>query len=456
MKNMQRSMSICVVALLAALSSLAARNITENVTLDADADWRADGTVTIAEGVTVNLNGHVLKVKGLECNGSIIDDPFPGYTRVAYIESSGTQWINTGFVTTENTAIECDFTTLNNNDNRAVFCGDWANYGHLFVLNTNGMNFFGTSNKLSNFVAYKHFRIQTIPGGSKTVVLYDGDTGAEVGSSNVELTHSDTGEMTLFAASADGSHPALCRIHAFKLTHAGTVVRDMVPVKRTVDGAIGLYDFSTEAFFANGGSGTFIAGDVMDGKLVIDISDGAAYAVAGSCEVPVSVRGTLSDDVDLRCFGERLEFNGPVYLNGHQLTAARFSGTGEIANIPGTYRLLSYIESTGTQWINTGFTTTEDTAIEMDFTTCSDNGNHAYYCGDWADYGHLLVAKVQGSETYFAFYGTNYKIGGFTAHKHYKVQTFPGGSKTGFFSMATQVWRSVRLPPRLRTAARVR
>ena len=230
----------------------------------------------------------------------------------------------------------------------------------------------------------------------------------------------------------------------------------MVPVKRTVDGAIGLYDFSTEAFFANGGSGTFIAGDVMDGKLVIDISDGAAYAVAGSCEVPVSVRGTLSDDVDLRCFGERLEFNGPVYLNGHQLTAARFSGTGEIANIPGTYRLLSYIESTGTQWINTGFTTTEDTAIEMDFTTCSDNGNHAYYCGDWADYGHLLVAKVQGSETYFAFYGTNYKIGGFTAHKHYKVQTFPGGSKTGFFSMATQVWRSVRLPPRLRTAARVR
>ena len=329
-------MSICVVALLAALPLLAARNITENVTLDADADWSADGTVTIAEGVTVNLNGHVLKVKGLECNGSIIDE-IPGYTQIAYIESSGTQWINTGFVTTADTAIECDFTTLNNNNNRALFCGDWASYGHLFVLNTNGMNFFGTGNKLSNFVAYKHFRIQTIPGGSKTVILYDGDTGAEVGFSDIALTHTGTGEMTLFAANADGSHPALCRIHAFKLTHAGTVVRDMVPVKRTVDGAIGLYDFSTEAFFANGGSGTFIAGDVMDGKLVIDISDGAAYAVAGSCEVPVSVRGTLSDDVDLRCFGERLEFNDPVYLSGHQLTVATFSGTGEIANIPGEF-----------------------------------------------------------------------------------------------------------------------
>ena len=141
--------------IMAAGALFGARNITENVTLDADADWSADGTVTIAEGVTVNLGGHTLKVKGLECNGSIIDDPFPGYTRVAYIESSGTQWINTGFVTTENTAIECDFTTLNNSNNRALFCGDWANYGHLFVLNTNGINFFGTGNKLSNFECYR-------------------------------------------------------------------------------------------------------------------------------------------------------------------------------------------------------------------------------------------------------------------------------------------------------------
>ena len=431
MKSMQRPLFICATTLFAALPSLAATNITENVTLTADTDWSDRGTVTIASGATVDLNGHTLKVKGLECNGSIIDSLASlGYQRLSYIESSGTQWINTGFVTTAETAIECDFTTLNNNDNRAVFCGDWASYGHLFVLNTNGMNFFGTGNKLSNFVAYKHFRIQTIPSGSKTVILYDGDTGAEVCSSNIALTHTGTSEMTLFAARADGYQPALCRIHAFKLTHAGTVVRDMVPVKRAVDGAVGLYDLSTEAFFANGGSGTFIEGDAMNGKLVIDISDGAAYSVAGSCEVPVSVCGTLSDDADLRCFGGRLEFNGPVYLNGHQLTAARFSGTGEIANIPGTYRLLSYIQSSGTQWINTGFTTTAETAIEMDFTTLADFGNHAYFCGDWADNGHLLVAKEVNGVVYFSFYGTGQNVGGFTVNKHYKVQTIPGGGKT--------------------------
>ena len=432
MKTIGFKCCTAAVCIMAAGALFGARNVTANVTLDADADWSADGTVTIAAGVTVDLRGYTLKVKGLVCNGSIIDSLSSlGYQKLSYIESSGTQWINTGFVTTADTAIECDFTTLNNNDNRAVFCGDWADYGHLLVLNTMGINFFGKSCKLSNFVANKHFRVQTIPGGSKTVVLYDGDTGAEVSSSNVALTHSGTGEMTLFAARADGYQPALCRIHAFKLTHAGTVVRDMVPVVRNADGEAGMYDQANSTFYGNGGSGVFAVGSVVLGHLAIDISGDASYSVAGSCNVPVVVESAaLSKDVDLRCFGERLEFNGPVYLNGHQLTAARFSGTGEIANIPGTYRLLSYIESTGTQWINTGFTTTEDTAIEMDFTTCSDNGNHAYYCGDWADYGHLLVAKVVGSETYFAFYGTNYKIGGFTAHKHYKVQTFPGGSKT--------------------------
>ena len=420
-------MSICVVALLAALSSLADTIITENVTLDADADWSADGTVTIAEGVTVNLGGHTLKVKGLECNGSIIDDPFPGYTRVAYIESSGTQWINTGFVTTENTAIECDFTTLNNNDNRAVFCGDWANYGHLFVLNTNGMNFFGTSNKLSNFVAYKHFRIQTIPGGSNTVVLYDGDTGAEVASSNVALTHSGTGEMTLFAAREDGYQPALARIHAFKLTHEGTVVRDMVPVVRDADGEAGLYDRANGTFYTNAGTGVFAAGEAVRAHLAIDISGDAAYSVAGTCDVSVVAEGaTLSGDVDLTAFGNTLKFDGAVYLNRHTLTLSSLSGTDGIFNIPGVYRRLAYIEADGLQWINTGFVTTAETAIECDFTTCGNNANRALFCGDWAQYGHLFVFNTTG----LRFFGTDNKLGNFVAYKHFKVQTIPGGSKT--------------------------
>ncbi len=49
--------AICAAA---AMPSWAATNITANVTLTEDADWRDRGTVTIASGVTINLAGHKL------------------------------------------------------------------------------------------------------------------------------------------------------------------------------------------------------------------------------------------------------------------------------------------------------------------------------------------------------------------------------------------------------------
>ena len=45
-----------------------------------------------------------------------------------------------------------------------------------------------------------------------------------------------------------------------KIYNNGTLVRDFVPVKRNSDGAIGMYDTVTKAFFANAGTGTFTAG----------------------------------------------------------------------------------------------------------------------------------------------------------------------------------------------------
>ena len=57
--------SVCVAAMFAPHPSLAATNITENVTLAEDADWRDRGTVTISEGVKLDLGGHALYVRGL-------------------------------------------------------------------------------------------------------------------------------------------------------------------------------------------------------------------------------------------------------------------------------------------------------------------------------------------------------------------------------------------------------
>ena len=62
--------AICVVA--ASSSSFADTTIAESVTLNADADWRGDGVVTVPQGVTVDLNGHTLWVSGLAGSGTFI------------------------------------------------------------------------------------------------------------------------------------------------------------------------------------------------------------------------------------------------------------------------------------------------------------------------------------------------------------------------------------------------
>jgi len=60
-------------ALLLASSAWAAVDITSNLTLDADVDWREQGTVTVAAGVTLDIAGHRLSLSAVAGTGTITD-----------------------------------------------------------------------------------------------------------------------------------------------------------------------------------------------------------------------------------------------------------------------------------------------------------------------------------------------------------------------------------------------
>ncbi|MBO7683335.1 MAG: hypothetical protein J6T51_01240 [Kiritimatiellae bacterium] len=77
---MNKMIAVAAIAASAMVStrSFADTTIAENVTLNADTDWRADGVVTVPEGVTVDLNGYTLWVSGLAGAGtftSSVTDP---------------------------------------------------------------------------------------------------------------------------------------------------------------------------------------------------------------------------------------------------------------------------------------------------------------------------------------------------------------------------------------------
>lgn len=352
----------CVYAVAFVLSALrvgAEMAVTSDLTLTEDTDWRAQGMVTVAAGVTVDLNGHTLAVKGLSCAGTIVDSS-AAYQPLEYVQVSGHQKVSTGYLTTDKTAIDLDFSNVSDFSNRAIFCGDWANYGHLLIANTakvnnktvNVFNWFGNNDRILNSAATnKRYRFVAVPGGSQTVFLYNGETGEQLSANNFSLAHSaGTAEMVLFAGydQEPEKYWSSYRFHAFKLTDTttGKVERDYVPVRVLAGdnaGSIGLYDRAYGQFYPNEGSQPFVAGNDVGsplslGKLSIDVADGALYAVSGTCNVRVELRdgSTLAGDCDLRCFGTKLEVNGAVNLNNHRLCLQGLGGLGVVRN--GGYR----------------------------------------------------------------------------------------------------------------------
>jgi len=77
-KNVIRVAVAALLVCAAMVTAHADTTIANNITLTADADWRADGVVTVPQGVTVDLNGHTLWVSGLAGAGtftSAVPDP---------------------------------------------------------------------------------------------------------------------------------------------------------------------------------------------------------------------------------------------------------------------------------------------------------------------------------------------------------------------------------------------
>ena len=184
-----------------------------------------------------------------------------GYTQKEYIQSSGTQYIDTLFKPNQNTRVVCDFELLESGKAYGVF-GARIGYGNtsydLFAFGMNAETSFqddyGTSSNAHT--------------NSQTNILYHADKNKNVTSlGNVNHTFSASTfqlnyTMYLFGVNTSGSpnnQLGSLRIYSCKIYDNGTLIRDFVPCTNP-SGTIGLYDVAGNAFYANAGTGTFTAG----------------------------------------------------------------------------------------------------------------------------------------------------------------------------------------------------
>ena len=184
-----------------------------------------------------------------------------GFTEVEYIESSGTQYVDTGVVPNHNTAVMLDIDILNADNWGPIFGSRDANVTNefcMFAHNPTSVYQDGYAN-----VAHVNISVSSVLG-RQTInkALNNTYINGELKNSFTAATFQGTYPMFLFQINSGGSAVAYKisgRIYRAVITKSSTLVRDFIPCKNPA-GAVGLYDTVNDRFYGNSGTGAFAAG----------------------------------------------------------------------------------------------------------------------------------------------------------------------------------------------------
>lgn len=180
-----------------------------------------------------------------------------GYTELAYIQSTGTQWINTGFKPNQNTraALTVDakpstaaawlFGARNGNTDRT--------FGLLSYNSQYRSDYNNSTEEYSTVTPSGKFTVDK----DKNVTKFNGTIGVTAKSGVFQCTY----PMFLFANNNVGTAAGFgsFKLYVCKLFDNGNLIRDFVPCIDPA-GAVGLYDLVGGKFYGNTGTGVFLAG----------------------------------------------------------------------------------------------------------------------------------------------------------------------------------------------------
>lgn len=223
------------------------------------------------------------------------------YQQVEYIESSGTQYIDTNMVADSNnietiikfepksitgnmwlggsdaadvTVVEKDNTeTEEEGDTITETIINGKTYSSLPYIENNVMKFYaGTSENIySEEIELSKWYKVSQKYGEKTLQIFVNDEDAYKYSGNFEGTIQNGENLWLFAnnSKANDFGYSSIRVKEFKYIINDMVSMDLVPCYRKADNVIGMYDIVTGTFFTNSGTGNFTKGEDIK-KVIID------------------------------------------------------------------------------------------------------------------------------------------------------------------------------------------
>lgn len=172
-----------------------------------------------------------------------------GYTKLEYIEATGTQWINTGVTGGARWEFDIQFTKT---DERKLmgYGGDGAEYWGCQINGRYGVF-------TDSVIGY---------AGNRDIIVHDytttggGTLWVENSTLSLGATDVSSKQYQIFTIVSSTGWACSAKLWRCRCIQNNTLIRDFVPAQRNSDGAIGLIDIVNNVFYGNSGSGTFAAG----------------------------------------------------------------------------------------------------------------------------------------------------------------------------------------------------
>lgn len=250
-----------------------------------------------------------------------------GYTRVEYIQSSGTQYIDTGFKPNNNTRVVMDFQFVSApTSNHAVIFGarDATNVNSFCVFYIKDGYFrsdYGATN--TNQWAINSTARYTIDKNKETTSLNNTTQSYSAttfqGGYNMYLFALNTGGALGFGSQG-------LKVYSCQIYDNGTLIRDYVPCINA-KGVAGLYDAVNGVFYANAGTGSFTTGETYE-------SLGSEYVAREVDKVYIGIVG-VTREVIKAYFGDKNGiaqewFSSPVQIGTLPVGSSVFMNVGGV------------------------------------------------------------------------------------------------------------------------------
>lgn len=221
----------------------------------------------------------------------VVKDTLPSeYQEVEYIESNGTQYIDTGINMVMGDTIMFDVDIQGTNAITEQCLGLTAERGmyaevvgsgiYWCMAETSGSYPVNTTMKYTDRNAFKLTFATNSSNGVTETIEYDSTVSRE--HSNRTAYNKSIKFLGVYNSDSElAKYGMSAKTYKFDLYKNGVMVRNYIPCYRKSDNAIGMYDTVSNTFYTNSGTGTFLKGaDVLKNGYVFKLNELGMYRLS--------------------------------------------------------------------------------------------------------------------------------------------------------------------------------